>query len=595
MFPTIAPSTSAANKAEISRRRRLVHRRLQQKTAADHVYRKPSPGTYTNCCFLDDSQAVLAVDTFGFIDILELQNQESSERVHSDALVNTGDSNCRRVASMRLESNQAAVPAGLGSSYTLYCPQRHSFVVGLPNGHLHLYDTEYGVKQKEIQSHFALRHTPTSCAPTIHTATDDSSSTNHHWWHPTRTRQRLKELSLSQRIDTSTTVLNDDNIVATGRRVDRPLRRYQPSTTASSLAQEWDNPSIVAEREEIYRWNQPDNSNSNNFHILPDRDCQWDFWSGNESLLYALQYGQDFLAATIVDSRLEQAQTAIAFCTTNRVHMAVTQAKHHPWERFDAACFVSDRHVLTAAADCSAITNNKNCQLRLALWDLRYASSRSGSCSNKPVATYSSCSTATNDSDKERLLPSFPRNVPLPLEVPMDASTFHFKKEKTVISDIHLQWLLDGQVVITTELRHEGKALCTREHYLIDPGRGLALEKPKLRQRIPSSYMDGCLPPYCVSKATPSVVASYCLAEDPKPAKISLEPFDSSATMGRGRKRRSVGGTFTVDMDSNERIITTDFVDRWGTTTDLNSLAFNCDESCLVGTSRDGDVFSWRA
>jgi hypothetical protein len=494
--------------------KRIVRKRFRGKKAIDHIYRKPTPGAYRNCAFLENHSAAIAVDTYGFLDIVQLQPRRVEQEPEDDEEQGHG---AKLLSSLRLRSSPVnswdAQPSYGLKSYN----SGHSFAVGMESGDLHLYDTEYA-SRKNIQA------------------------TTTNWLKHKGRTNTLTELSTSQTATPNTTT--GESIVTNGWRARRPLRRYQSDRLENcvSLRQELQNPSLASTMHEIYQWNQLDSLQP---IISAAPPCQWDFWEG--SSLRALHVGgRDCFGVTVADTRQRASQNAICFDTSSK----------SVCDRFDAACFLSEFTVATCTTTTRSRGGSDNL---LALWDLR--------------KTQTCCS--------QVILPSFPLDFAFGMT---KSSSFRINKSVAPSSLLQVTQLtrLQDKVMVSFK-KTVTDVQCSREHVIVDPIRECVLGR---LQQVANESKDGSLPPFAVSEAS-NVMASYEQSEENH--RISFQCLDDVQEQSkRGQKRRVSGDPSTDGMDI-------ELTDRWGTSTDLNSLAFNRDGSCIVGTSRDGDLFSWRA
>jgi hypothetical protein len=584
------PGKNGGRIAELSRRKRhetaqrvVRHRFLHSTTTAtqkQHIYRGLNPECpYVTCSFLDNRSTVLALDSNGVMDIVKLSggglmdvdnNDNGDDDTH---LLFPYNNNTKLVSSLRIHGSHAS--AHPESHKIMAFHGGACFAVGLSSGDVHIYDTETAGCAANFRRDHRHREVEAAAAAWL-------------------VGKRQKKAVAGAVLPTLPHAAGPHSSTR-GWRARRPLRRYQG---AHALCQELKNPTIVSELPELYEWDKVDEifwgagltsttttTTSSSASPVCSSDSSsrmcWDFREVSASSLLALHVGAtgDTLGVvTVADTRQRQSQNAICFDAMGRrdtCHVA-------------AACFVSDVAVATSSSTPVG-TNSSNNRL-LSIWDLRKAS--------EEAVILSIDGDNNND-----VLPSFPRDSALGMtrstsfDLDFVAAAQPSKQFRQVIrlAPFFGDTLLVSSLIWTSPKRggSSNDFVGDVEHMVVNPSAppsfGMVDRAVKKKPSRMTTY--SWRSSFAASNSSNLLATcEKCNGRD----QISLESFNlrGSYASRRGIKRKCL-----VDsVNSTEpKGIPVDLTDKWGTSTELNSLAFNSDGSCLVGTSSDGDLFSWRA
>lgn len=283
-------------------------------------------------------------------------------------------------------------------------------------------------------------------------------------------------------------------------------------------------------RIELYGWNDLTRYWGTHCH-------SWDFdWDGNNTLS-SLHIGNDgnYIAVTLIDTRQKLSQNAICYQLQGE------------FQRFQEACWISATSIISLNR-----STGYESKCFLTQWDLRHTKS--------PIT-----------------LPCFPLDVGWEL-----SATEPSDQDLTFPDDSSFYQIgrFQNNVILSYESHN------SIQHFILDP---VCLQ---VRRGLPGKchrYKDGGVAPFVICETT-GHLAFY------EPSSSSFDAaiiFDRCTACGpktppsnRRHDERKSRPTPRFIMEVNLR-------DRWGTTTDLNSLSFNHDGTRLAGTSRDGDLFAW--
>lgn len=339
-----------------------------------------------------------------------------------------------------------------------------------------------------------------------------------------------------------------------GWQIPGPIRRYHRNFDFI-LADQLQNPNNLSHLLEVYNWQDPTTFLFNELGRPTVPESEWDFWETPSSLL-ALHVGRyhDNFSLRILDERDTAQKDQVCF------DMDAIRDSHNA-----SVCFVNDQCVACAVEE----HQDGHLPSMIKLFDLRMV--KGGAASSTTV------------------FPSFPRSSANGLHANevfdvMYENDFTAKvvaaKERPPSRRAPLNPLLwdlnrlhDGSLMVTT---------IAGLHFVFDCTKRTVVTVKEEDKKI---HSDG--PPlYAVDKQH-GTVAVYEASVGPKQAIELYTGKEKGQNRHRGHKRKC-----SHDYCSK---IETGIQDCYGLQTELSCMAFNESGTSIVGASKDGDIFAWRA